>query len=340
MLHNVDDFLVTENGLINIKNIKPGQKLINHQSAQTQIIDIKEFSGDAFELKLNNGQVVFCKENDKLVLIRNKMGKDKEKYYKESIYITPIDYINQNKTIKKYYKLRSSECIQYAQQEITIDPYFLGILLGDGSLIHSIGVTSKDKEVIHYIYDQAVKYNLKVNHQGKDTKTYYLTKGYDNVSNKLLEEIKHLYLHGTKCHTKFIPYEYKVNSEQTRLELLAGLIDSDGSNDRNTFCISTKSNTLADDICFVSRSLGFRVSDKPVQQSSQTKKKNTYRRLIISGNTNLIPTKIQRKQCHPRILNKNHNIFSFTPNQIQFNGYELITDGQYMNKEFVIHSSS
>ena len=69
MLHNTNDFLITENCLINIKDIKPGQKLINHENTQIQVIDVKQFSGNAFEIELNNGQKAYCKEDDKLNLV-------------------------------------------------------------------------------------------------------------------------------------------------------------------------------------------------------------------------------------------------------------------------------
>lgn len=70
------------------------------------------------------------------------------------------------------------------------------------------------------------------------------------------------YLMGKKSHNKFLPENYKINSEEVRLEVLRGLMDTDGSVfiEKRTNKVRTQyyttSKQLADDVMFLVRSLG------------------------------------------------------------------------------------
>lgn len=61
---------------------------------------------------------------------------------------------------------------------------------------------------------------------------------------------------------KHIPNTYKFNSEEKRLKLLAGIIDSDGYYNNGYYDFTLESEKLADDIIFVARSLGFKCLKK------------------------------------------------------------------------------
>ena len=58
---------------------------------------------------------------------------------------------------------------------------------------------------------------------------------------------------------KHIPFIYKCNSRENRLQLLAGLLDRNGILDKetNSFIFIQKEETLIDDVIFLARSLGF-----------------------------------------------------------------------------------
>ena len=102
---------------------------------------------------------------------------------------------------------------------------------------------------------------------------------------------------------KHIPQDYKSNSREVRLQLLAGLIDTDGSYDKkgNGFYFIQKNETLFDDLIFLTRSLGF-----ACYKSKCEKRIGTYFRCHISGNVDEIPTKIKRKKASIRRTKINH----------------------------------
>ena len=90
---------------------------------------------------------------------------------------------------------------------------------------------------------------------------------------------------------KHIPRCYIVNSEQTRLQLLAGFIDTDGCVvDGRSVQISQsgRNKEMIQQLDFLCKSLGF---------ACYTKENKNYRRLHISGNIEKIPTRLLRKKC-------------------------------------------
>ena len=92
-----------------------------------------------------------------------------------------------------------------------------------------------------------------------------------------------------KADVKNIPNEYKINDRQTRLKLLAGLIDSDGYYNKENECfeITQKSKILSEDILFLCRSLGF--------ASYQYKKDELYYITIHGNKLEEIPIKSSNK---------------------------------------------
>lgn len=158
--------------------------------------------------------------------------------------------------------------LNFEEQEIDVDPYILGYWLGDG---HSncTGITTAESEVIKYFEEYAEKNKLFFKKNGNSKYGYYVTSGKlkgPHGRNSFLNFLKNNNL----INNKHIPDNYKMTSEENRLKLLAGLIDSDGHNARNTYDFIFKSEKLADDIIFVARSLGFKAHKKQCKKHVQT----------------------------------------------------------------------
>jgi replicative DNA helicase len=99
---------------------------------------------------------------------------------------------------------------------------------------------------------------------------------------------------------KHIPNQYLINSTENRLQLLAGIIDSDGyyTSEFNCFEIVQRNEDLLNQIKFLCDSLGFRTS---VRKKRTSIKSSGFQgeafRLRIFGNLNDIPTKVERKKA-------------------------------------------
>lgn len=134
---------------------------------------------------------------------------------------------------------------------LTVPPYLLGLLLGDGTLHAPIRFSNTDKNVLRELARYVEPYGLTVKHYGGCD--YGLTAGQrGGRKNPLLNELRELGLIGTNSYTKFIPQHYLTASRKDRIALLAGLIDTDGG----THSYATCSKRLADGFVFLVKSLG------------------------------------------------------------------------------------
>ena len=150
---------------------------------------------------------------------------------------------------------------------------------------------------------------------------------------------------------KHIPDDYKINDRKTRLELLAGIIDTDGSYCQKSkgYDVIQKNKVLADDILFVARSLGFSANMKECEKScmyKNEKRTGTYHRIHISGdNLSAIPVKCPRKMAiSERVINKDSMVMGITIEPRgwgKYYGFELDNNHKYLLGDFTVtHNTS
>ena len=149
------------------------------------------------------------------------------------------------------------------KQKLPLDPYILGTLLGNANFSsdYPLTVSSNYEELFKHISDKLLKnYSL-----SQSTKYRYTIKGKNlrgirgkkEFVNYYKKQLHTLNLLNVKSPNRFIPERYKESSAEQRLELLQGLMDTDGSVDKTKTCsYSTTSYLLALDVQYVVRSLG------------------------------------------------------------------------------------
>ncbi len=300
-----------------------------------------------------------------------KMFKQAEKFrddlcQERDIIDMPIgEYMAKSKSWKTEYKgYRTSA--NWPEQEVEIDPYILGIWLGDGEP----QITNIDKPII----DELCKQGLQMNRY-KNRIIYGISgKWQEDEDGKItrlafLNSLRNLNV----LNNKHIPLCYKANSEEVRLEVLAGLMDSDGYMYGN--CFETGSKKLANDITFLARSLGFYVSIKkckkrltrkiPKESRQQagtscneegtvfTRVEGTYHRMIISGHTDKIPVRLKRKKAGQQDLQylpsnsandcKDASVFGFTIESLgqgPYAGFTVTDNGRFLLKDFTVTHNS
>ena len=155
-----------------------------------------------------------------------------------------------------------SQPVAFPPREVPLDPYALGLLLGDGSLSVKItGFTTTDPELLVAL-EQSIK---GIELRQRTRFDYYLrhTAGGPRlkVAHPVTVALRELGLVGTRSPTKFVPEPYLYNSTRVRLAVLQGLLDSDGGpvTQQGRTCrvqYTTTSPRLRDDVVFLVRSLG------------------------------------------------------------------------------------
>ena len=153
---------------------------------------------------------------------------------------------------------------EFVPSDVPMDPYALGLLLGDGCLTGSTtpSFTTADPELVLAL-DAALE---GVEGRLKGGVDYVLNRagggrGGVIVANPVTAILRELELCGVRSSTKFVPKAYLWNSSEVRLALLQGLLDADGGPVTQTgrtcrIQYTTTSPQLRDHVLFLVRSLG------------------------------------------------------------------------------------
>lgn len=274
-----------EYGKVKIKDINIGDKIYGRDGKLTKVIS-KDYYFDQqqFLITFQDNRTVECGGGHLWTV------KPPGKRYPYKTLTTEFIYNNIKKRVRSdkdrhikesYWFVPENESINYKKRELPIDPYLIGLWLGDGTS-KRVGITTLDEEIKDYIYSVAKSYNnsVSINQNLKKTcPTYFITDGVvKNADKRLLNEFKKLNL----FNNKHIPDIYLKSSKEDRIELLRGLMDSDGTTDSNGANFSTSSERLRDDFYRLVRELGIKCSlgvKYPTYSSNGVKKqgKKSYR---------------------------------------------------------------
>jgi DNA-directed RNA polymerase beta subunit len=250
--------------------------------------------------------------------------------------ITIEKYLKLSENIRKRLVGFKSNGINWEEKDIFLDPYILGMWLGDGNSDGS-GFSTEDKELLEYWKvwcdnnnsklnlisrkiterNKHIKYNYK-EFQKSDKEKYRPDIQYNITSNTTKNSFKECLKKYNLINNKHIPLEYIINNRDIRLKVLAGLIDTDGnvrSNGHEIRISQGPANTkIIFDALFLAQSLGFscHLNDGKSQwthtfEDGNTEKRfSTYKELTITGEFLYeIPTLLARKK-----------LISFSTNEI------------------------
>ena len=185
------------------------------------------------------------------------------------------------------WRIPASPNLEIEKQEVFVDPYTMGAILGDGNIYPNgcVGFTTADEEILSYLQcSEIVSY---------EAKYHYGLSG-------LCQHLRFYGLDGKVSDTKFIPKEYLFNSYQVRLDVLCGLMDTDGYVDKRCGVpeYTTVSKQLAEDVAYLVRSIGGQAKIKTKkthyldENGDKVSCKKAYRVTIISP---VCPFRLKRK---------------------------------------------
>lgn len=261
--------------------------------------------------------------------------------------ITIENYLKLPKTMQNSLKLFKCSNIDWPEQKVDIDPYILGMWLGDG-FSSGYAFASADQELIDIWIEWCEKNELRVEHCNRYA---YSIKSIHKGKNK--NKFIHLLNDYRLINNKHIPKEYLINSRESRLKLLAGIIDTDGNVRANgheiRICQGPKNTRIIYDTLLLSRSLGFSSTISTGKSSwilHGEKKYSTYTELTITGNNIYeIPTVLLRKKLSPP-NNKGHAIrcesslkssFELIKKEIgPFVGFQLDGNGRFLLQDATV----
>ena len=163
----------------------------------------------------------------------------------------------------------------YKDEELEINPYILGLLLGDGGFKGNIVTfTNAEEDLFNELSDWCGKNNLKLtirDFENHKQANIVKDKSDGNRKTSLMIALESLNLRDCGSREKFIPKKYLYCSIESRRALLSGIINTDGSisSDGTGIEISTYSNQLANDIAELGRGLGYIVTVNGYDRTSE-----------------------------------------------------------------------
>lgn len=258
----------------------------------------------------------------------------------EIVNLSVTEYLGKSATFKHLHKGWRTG-VDFKNQELfLIDPYFLGLWLGDGTQRTS-AITTGDHEIIDWVieYSKYLRIKYRIENNSENSVNIHITTGIRGANNGGNPIVNALDRYGLR-QIKHVPHAYKTASRYDRLKLLAGFIDADGSLQAGGYDVVGINERLIDDIIFVARSLGFAAYKSPCKKTcGNNGKTGNYFRCNINGNTDEIPCLIERKKAAPRRQKKSVLVTGITVEPIgvgRYYGFEIDGDRLFMLGDFTV----
>jgi len=159
--------------------------------------------------------------------------------------------------------IASPKSIPHANKGYLPHGRLLGWLIGNGGLTGTPSLIYR-KELDNEVKEAVSKFGVTVRYRKtqKSDNVYdtYLSNGVESGSlkNPLMEWIRELNMEGCTCYTKFIPKQYLGSSNETHIDLLRGLWESDGTVANGAAKYSTVSELLARQVSWLLLTIGVR----------------------------------------------------------------------------------
>ena len=234
-----------------VENIVVGDKVISPQHDNSSIIStvietVSYDNHDIYEIATKGRTHKSYRCADNHIVPFNYLSRPRNKGIRQSrVYklaeLKAVDILNLG--ISRSKVTFTSPAVDFSTKEYKIHPYLMGAVLGDGGLTDQPGFTGS-QQMLDKLQELGVIYGKTKTKKGNSFGVNFIGETSELFRNSLI--------YGKTSYTKFVPEEYKLGSIDQRLELLAGLIDTDGSKDSYTSC----SKQLAEDFVYLVHSVG------------------------------------------------------------------------------------
>lgn len=295
--HPVGTKILTPKGWVPIELLKIGDEVIGKNGRPTTITGVYPRGVlDVFRVTFNDKTSVLV-DDDHIWWVGLKERVKRTGLYEQ---MTTKELRTSGKYLG-YIRIPTVEPIQFTKRNLVIKPYTLGVLLGDGSLKKSVEFTSMDPGIVRRVKKELPKgtkmYKYAPDKRSKAVRYSIVGTERKTNGNVARDELKRLGVYGKLAHEKEIPEEYMMSSVEQRLDLLRGLMDTDGyiTSDGMHIEFSSSSEKLSDGVIFLVQSLGG-ITRKKVKKAycNGEQKKDAYV-VTIKLNKNFLPFHLKRK---------------------------------------------
>ncbi|MGW1128418.1 PhoH family protein [Streptomyces sp. NPDC002526] len=255
--------VLTPDGWRPIGTLEVGDLVIGSDGAPTPVLGVyPQGEKDIYRLSAQDGSWTLCC-GDHLWTVRTAADKRRDKPWR--VLETKEMIGNLRAAHARRYELPMLTApVSFPEREVPMDPYALGLLLGDGCLTGSTtpSFATEDPELAEALEGSLP--GVSVRHTGGPDYILNRVKAPGDVvtlEHPVTRVLRELDLIGTRSHSKFVPDAYLLNSAEVRLAVLQGLLDADGGpvTQEDRTCrvqYTTASIMLRDDVIALVQSLG------------------------------------------------------------------------------------
>jgi len=328
------EVLMYNNTFKKVEDIQNGDLLMGIDSTPRIVNNVHSGVDQMYKITLSNGDWHIVNSKHLVHFKRHLWNKNTDEYLN-----IPAENLYKWKDLQGCYIQKAN--IVYPYKEVKIDPYLLGLWLGDGDSNY-ISIANEDKEVLDWLLENYNGHLIDLK-QSETCKVFYI-----KTKEVLYDDFRYYNLFGNK----HIPLDYIYNAPEIGLQLLAGLIDTDGnlSIKKHSKCFEITQRYdrkhILDAVKAIATNLGLRCT-MSTRLSTGKKAGVLHYRLRISGNIAIIPTKIKRKKA-PKLeikykTRRNWNDYTFKIEPYKediYYGFEVDKDNLFILKDGTITHNS
>ncbi len=323
-----------DGSIVPVESVRTGDVLMGPDSLPRTVQSVSTGTGPLFRITPTKGDSWVC--ND--VHVMTLSGTNRENGRVRDVPLNELidESVFADKRIDRDWKLFRA-AVEFPAQTVSIDPYLVGLWLGDGTRGEA-QITNCEPIIRQYCQDIAATYGHECvlrEDTANNTWNIRFRIGERGMAGPHTPSILRRFFKACEVDGyKVLPKEYMINDRATRLAVLAGMLDTDGYVSTGSYEWVSVSHTLAEQMLFLARSLGFTayVSDKIVDGI-------IYKRVLLSGDLHIIPNLVPRRKSSVRKQTKRvtHTGFTAMPIGIgEFFGFTLDGDGRFLLGDFTV----
>jgi hypothetical protein len=307
-----------------VQDIEIGDKLMGASGDARVVQELRRGRQQMYKIAMKtSGDSFICNEDHILTLSFNDRMFD----------ISVKDFLKQGDSFKYRCKQHYSQGYELPKQDLIIPPYALGAWLGDGSKSAFRIIDASELGIAERVAEEL---GASVSYPKNKNKEYcnFITA----EKGELLNKLKRLNVY----ENKHIPESYRYSSIRDRLELLAGLLDTDGTYSirDKSFCFYQKDFVLANTVKEIARSVGLYSSIRSqVISSEYSSNGSIIFQVAITGEIDKIPT--QKPNKSRRLTNSSKRGIVVEKLDVQdYYGFVLDGDGRFLLGNHIITHNS
>ena len=335
--------LMFDGTVVPVESVREGDCLMGPDSRPRVVKGVTRGVGELFKVTQGKGDSYVVNGQHVLSLKRTGITSGGPK---GAIVNLPVaDYLARSKTFKHTHKGWKTGVDFPPKGPLPLDPYFVGLWLGDGTRSEP-HVTTADPEIVDYLRGLADAHGLRVSlYDCRPERNCWCVRlvGSKGRENPITTKLRKLGIYDSKA----IPHAYLTASRDDRLRLLAGLLDSDGYYTGKGFDVSFVLPGLMEGLVFLTRSLGKAAKVGPCRKECvNTGRWGDYYRCSLSGDFTDVPfiRNRHREGVVPRRQKKDPLVCGVRVEPIgegDYFGFEVDGDHLFLLGDFTVtHNSS